>query len=138
LIGVDGIKMRGLASLFLVLTFPCVANAAPVPLVCRGDITIYGQGNVKIDSSGSILDLDNGTFTAPVYGTFPVTRADETTIVFGIETSTNSTRGNLDRISGNLTMTLMPPAERKKLTSGQSAHVTAYVDAKCLPAKRMF
>jgi hypothetical protein len=118
--------------------FTSVANAGPVPLACRGDITVYGQGNVKIDETGSVLDLEKGIFTAPVYGTFPITRIDDTTIVFGSETPTNSTLGNLDRISGNLTMTLMPPADRKKLTSGQPAHVTAYVDAKCSPAKKMF
>ena len=132
-----GAKMR-IMVLIGVLILPCAASAAPVSLVCRGDITIYGQGNMKINDTGSILDLEKGTFTAPVYGTFPITRADESTIVFASETPTVSTFGNLDRISGNLTMTLMPPAERNKLARGQSAHVTAYVDAKCSPAKRMF
>jgi hypothetical protein len=134
---VSDFKMR-LVVLIAVLILPCVASASPVPLVCRGDITIYGQEKMKLDNTGSILDLEKRSFTAPAYGTFPIMRADETTIVFGSETPTNSTLGNLDRISGSLTMTLMPPAERNKLKNGGSAHITAFVDAKCLPAKRMF
>ena len=87
--------MRSLVVWIGFLMFTSVANAGPVPLVCRGDITIFGQGKVKIDETGSVLDFEKGIFTAPVYGTFPITRADDTTIVFGSETPTNSTLGNL-------------------------------------------
>lgn len=130
--------MRLLAVFIGFLIAPSAVLASPVTLVCRGDITIYGQGVMKINDTGSVLDLDNWTFTAPAYGTFPITRADDTTIVFGSDTPTNSTFGNLDRISGGLTMNLMPPSERAKLLAGHSAHVTAFVDAKCLPSKKMF
>lgn len=114
------------------------AAANKVALICHGDITIYDHGTVKLNDTGSVLDLDNQTFTAPAYGTFPITRMEEASISFGSETPTNSTSGDLDRISGALTMMLMPPVEREKLKAGKPFHLTAYVDAKCLPSKKMF
>jgi hypothetical protein len=118
-----------------VLILPCAASAAPMSLVCSGDVTIFGQGNqekMKIDAAGSALDLEKGTFTAPFYGTVPITRANDTMIVFGSDSPTTSAFGTLDRISGNLNMTLMSQVERKKLINGQSAHATSHLDAKML------
>lgn len=114
------------------------AYAEPVPLLCWGDITVYGHEKASLAETGAALDLEGGTFLAPVYGTFRIIRVDDASISFGGETPTVSTFGTLDRVSGALSMNLMPPAERKKLQNGQTVHFTAYVDAKCMRSKKKF
>jgi hypothetical protein len=115
------------------------ANSAPFSLVCQGETVIYESDiRAPFKESGAMIDLESLKFHAPVYGLFEITRVDETTIVFGRETAEASFLGNLDRISGAMTLSLLKPAERRKLNSGQSAKFTSHVTAICQPAKRMF
>lgn len=124
--------------LILATAYSCKAKADPMPLVCRGDLTIIGHGTSRLGDTGAVLDLDRRTFTAPFYGTFPLIRVDDSSISFGDEKADVSTYGNLDRISGKMSMNLMPLAERRKVLAGQGARFTAFIEAMCIPAKKLF
>jgi hypothetical protein len=41
-------------------------------------------------------------------------------------------------VSGNLSMNVMKPSERKMLQAGETAHFLAWMTAKCAPAQRLF
>jgi hypothetical protein len=114
------------------------AQAAPITLICNGSITLEGHGTTPIENETSILDYDKKVLKPPLYPAFPITRVDESTIVFGSETGELSTIGNLDRVSGSLTMNATRPSERQKLQKGEGVHFLAYVSAKCAPAQKMF
>src|SRR3954451_20601045 len=78
------------------------------------------------------------TFKPPMYPAFALTRVGDTDVSFGSEVPSLSTWGNLDRISGSLSMNVMSPNERHKLQSGGSAHYMAFLTARCAPAQKMF
>ena len=90
------------------------AQAAPITLICNGSITLQGHGTAPIESETSTLDYDKRVIKPPLYSAFPITRVDESSVVFGSETAELSTFGNLDRVSGSLTMNAMRPSERQK------------------------
>lgn len=114
------------------------AQAAPITLICNGSIALEGHGTSKIENETSVLDYDKRVVKPPLYPAFPITRVDESSVVFGSETVELSTFGNLDRVSGNLTLNAMRPSERQKLQNGGTVHFLAYISAKCAPAQKMF
>lgn len=129
-------RTSALVILFALAMSP--ASAEPLPLVCTGEVNMFDQGTMKIDASGAMVDLDAGTFTAPVYGTYPIIRSEDTSIAFGADNEKVSTYGSLDRISGKLTMSLMTPAARRAVSMGKSIKMISYVEARCTPARKMF
>jgi hypothetical protein len=139
------IKMRTLGLMVLGVTLAgCEivaagsAQASPITLICNGSMTLYGHGTTPIENETAILDYDKRVFKPPFYPSFPITRVDESTVVFSSETGELSTLGNLDRVSGNLTMNAMRPSERQRLQRGETVHFLAYISAKCTPAQKMF
>jgi hypothetical protein len=113
------------------------AQAAPMTLLCTGSLTLEGTQS-KIDRETAILDLEKRSFKPPLYPEFPVTRISESDVSFGSELPNLSTLGNLDRISGSLSMNVMRPSDRKTLQAGGTAKFLAWMTAKCAPAQRMF
>jgi hypothetical protein len=93
---------------------------------------------MPVDADSAVLDLEAGTFKPPLYATYAITKVDETHINFGLETGTSSIFGTIDRISGNMTMNVMKPEDRRRLSAGGSAKMQAWMNAKCVPAQRMF
>jgi hypothetical protein len=112
-------------------------QASPVTLICTGSLTLEGK-QITIDRETAILDIEAHSFKPPMYSQFPLIRVGESDVTFGSELPTLSTWGSLDRISGSLSMTVLKPAERKKLQRGESANVLALMTVKCAPAQRMF
>jgi hypothetical protein len=129
--------MRIAAFIVACLGLAGTANANPVTLVCRGHITMDGK-QADIDGETAILDLEKRSFKPPMYQEFPLIRVGESDLSFGSELPDLSTWGNLDRVSGNLSMNVMRPNERKALKAGGSAHFLVWMSAKCAPAQRMF
>jgi hypothetical protein len=113
------------------------AHANPVTLICNGHLTMDGK-QVDIGGETAILDLEKRSFKPPLYHEFPLIRVGESDLSFGSELPNLSTWGNLDRVSGNLSMNVMRPGERKTLQAGGTAHFLAWISAKCAPAQRMF
>jgi hypothetical protein len=113
------------------------AHANPVTLICNGHLTLDGK-QANIGGETAILDLEKRSFKPPMYPEFPLIRIGENDLSFGSEVPNLSTWGNLDRVSGNLTMNVMRPGERKALQAGGTAHFLAWMEAKCAPAQRMF
>ncbi len=118
-------EMRILINL-AVLTIATSAFAKPIPMVCSGEM--YSAGTNTFSELSATLDLDARTFRAPIFGVFEITRIDSTTIVFGRETEPVSTLGNLDRLSGNMTI----------LTTDHGQPTKLIASAKCFVAQRMF
>ncbi len=114
------------------------AAAVPITLVCTGTISFPGHDAQAITRETAVLDLEARSFKPPLYPAFTVTRIGETDVSFGSETSTHSTWGSLDRVSGTMTLNVFNPTERKKLQAGGSANYMAWLSAKCSPAQRMF
>lgn len=113
------------------------ALAAPINLICTGDL-VAGGIKTPIANETAILDLQTRTFKPPMYNAFPLLRVGEADISFGSESTDLSTWGNIDRISGSLSMNVLEPKERQKLQAGASAHFLAFMTAKCVPAQKMF
>jgi hypothetical protein len=99
-------------------------------------VTLISQ--VGIGRETAILDIENGSLKPPMYSAFPLIRVGDNDVSFGSELPTLSTWGNLDRVSGSLSMNVMRPSERKSLQAGGTAHFLAWMSAKCAPAQRMF
>lgn len=114
-----------------------VASASPMTLICNGSLTLNGKP-LSINAETAILDLEERSFKPPLYPEFALTRVGESDVSFGSELPTLSTWGNLDRVSGSLSMNVMSPSDRKKLQAGGSAQFLAWMTAKCAPAQRMF
>ncbi|KRR06817.1 hypothetical protein [Bradyrhizobium valentinum] len=93
---------------------------------------------MAIDGDSAIIDFDAGTFKPPLYHPYSITKINDTQVTFGFESSTTSIFGTIDRISGNLSMNVMKPEERKRLAAGGSVKMLAWMAAKCVPAKPMF
>jgi hypothetical protein len=129
--------MRLGAFLVACIGFAGVAHAAPVTLVCNGNLTLDGK-QTPISGETAILDLEKRSFKPPMYPEFPVTRVGENDVSFGSELPALSIWGSIDRVSGSLTMNVLKPSERKALQAGGSAHFLAWMIAKCAPAQRMF
>jgi hypothetical protein len=127
----------GLAGLTLM---PAAGWTAPITLICKGEVHYYRADNgvTSIDGETAILDLDAGTFRPPFYVGFPLLRIETSSVDFGADTGKISTYGNLDRVSGSLTMTVMETAARAALKAGRSAKALVWMSAKCHPAQRMF
>ena len=113
------------------------AHANPVTLICNGNLTLDGK-QMNIGGETAILDLEKRSFKPPMYPEFPLIGVGESDLSFGSELPHLSTWGNLDRVSGTLSMNVMRPSERKNLQAGGSAHFLAWMSAKCAPAQRMF
>jgi hypothetical protein len=113
------------------------AHASPVTLICNGSLTADGK-QIPISGETAILDLEKRSFKPPLYPEFPLIRVGESDLSFGSELPNLSTWGNLDRVSGSLSMNVMRPNERKSLQAGGTAHFLAWMSAKCAPAQRMF
>jgi hypothetical protein len=125
------------------LGFAGTAHANPVTLICYGKLIKGGSPSgravtVKVGGETAILDMEERTFKPPMYPEFPLTRVSETDLFFGSELPNLSTWGNLDRVSGTLTMNVMIPSERKALQAGETAHWLDWLDAKCAPAQKVF
>jgi hypothetical protein len=121
----------------IALGFAGTAHATPVTLICYGKL-IKGGYTMKVGGETAILDMEARTFKPPMYPEFPLTRTSETDLFFGSELPNLSTWGNLDRVSGTLTMNVMIPSERRNLQAGTTAHWLDWLDAKCAPAQKMF
>jgi hypothetical protein len=119
------------------LVWAGAANAGPITLLCTGRLVVDFKES-KLDRETAILDLENRSFKPPVYAALPLTRISESDVSFGNEASDLSIQGSLDRVSGTLSMNVLRPNERKKLDTGQGAVFLAWIDAKCVPAQRMF
>ncbi|MDE5454161.1 hypothetical protein GWE18_15135 [Bradyrhizobium sp. CSA112] len=91
-----------------------------------------------IDGDSAIIDFDAGTFKPPLYQTYSITKVNDTQVTFAFESSTTSIFGTIDRVSGNLSMNVMKPEERKRLAAGGSVKMLSWMTAKCMPAKQMF
>ena len=131
-------KNGALAALGFLLLPSAALCQQPVTLACKGTLTAEGKES-PFSESGAVLNLERQTFRAPVYGLeYPLIRVDDTSISFGSESADHSTAGSLDRISGKLSMTVMHPAERKKMMGGQAAKVSVILSALCAPAQRLF
>jgi hypothetical protein len=113
------------------------ADANPVTLICNGHLTLDGK-QIDVGGETAILDIEKRSFKPPLYPEFSLIRLGESDLTFGNEAATLSTWGDLDRVSGSLSMSVMRPSERKALQAGGSAHFLAWMSAKCLPAQRMF
>ena len=114
-----------------------IADAKPVTLICNGNLTADGK-QTPISGETAILDIEKQSFKPPLYPEFPLIRVGESDLSFGSELPNLSSWGNLDRISGSLSMNVMRPTERKTLQAGGTAHFLAWMSAKCAPAQRMF
>jgi hypothetical protein len=115
-----------------------IAHANPVTLICNGHLTMNGK-QIDIGGETAILDIEKRSFKPPLfYPEFPLIRVGESNLSFGSELPDVSTWGNLDRVSGNLSMNVMRPSDRKILEAGGSVHFLAWMTAKCAPAPRMF
>lgn len=124
---------------FLIMSIGVIgaAHANPVTLICNGHITMDGK-QADIDGETAILDFEKRSFKPPMYQEFPITRVGDSDLSFASELPNLSTWGNLDRVSGNLSMNVMRPIERKNLQAGGSAHFLVWMSAKCSPAQKMF
>jgi hypothetical protein len=116
----------------------CSAQAAQVVLVCNGSLNFPDNAPMTINGDSAMIDFDAGTFKPPIYSPYQITKVTDTDVNFGLETSTTSIFGTIDRISGNLSMNVMKPEDRKRIMAGHSAKMLAWMSAKCVPAKRMF
>jgi hypothetical protein len=126
-----------LAIAILIFLAPA-AEAAPITLGCRGSLNFPDNNSMTFDGDSAIIDLDAGTFKPPHYQVYSITRVNNTQVSFGFESSTASIFGTIDRISGNLSMNVMKPEDRKKLMAGGSVKMLSWLTAKCMPAKQMF
>jgi hypothetical protein len=126
-----------IAPVFICLALSGTAHAAPLTLLCTGNLTLDGKQS-NIDRETAILDLDGQTFKPPLYPAFPLILVGESDLSFGNDAPSLSTWGSLDRVSGSLSMNVMRPDERKKLQGGGAARFLAWMTAKCVPAQRMF
>jgi hypothetical protein len=129
-------KIIGISAM-VILSYTA-ASAEPIALVCNGNTHVFGTGNIPITASGALLDLEQKLFTAPVYGTYSIVRADETTVAFSGDNGKASTTGSIDRMSGKLNMSVMTTEERKKMSAGQPAKMVSVVEAQCAITKRLF
>jgi hypothetical protein len=129
--------MRIAAYFLICLGLAGTAHANPVTLICNGHLTMDGK-QMDIGGETAILDLEKRSFKPPMYPEFPLIRVGDSDLSFGSELPNLSTWGNLDRVSGNLSMNVMRPSERKALQAGGTAHFLAWISAKCAPAQRMF
>ncbi|MCX7310320.1 MAG: hypothetical protein NTV56_00985 [Alphaproteobacteria bacterium] len=129
--------MRVLAVVFMVAGWAGIALAAPLTLVCTGTLTL-GNDTTPFDRESAIVDLERRTIKPPLYPEFSITIVKENDITFGNELTSLSTWGGLDRVSGKLTLNVLRPADRKSLMTGGSVHFLALMEAKCVPAQRMF
>lgn len=129
--------MRIAALVVAFLGLAGTAYAEPLTLICTGTLTLDGK-ETTINRETAVLDLEYYSFKPPMYPEFPVTRLTETDVYFGTELANRSISGNLDRVSGTLSMTIMLPSERKALQAGGMVRFLAFLTAKCVPTKRMF
>lgn len=121
-----------------VVLFIGSARADPISLICTGSLTLKGHASTDISGETALLNIDESSFKPPLYNSFPLIAVRNTDISFGSESPTLSVFGNLDRISGTLSMTVMEPSERKRLGQGATVHFLALMSAKCSPAQRLF
>jgi hypothetical protein len=100
-------RSYGKVVIAVLLSTAASAQAAPVTLVCDGNITFYDDRqspDIKIDRQTAVLDLEGGTFKPPMYPAYQIKRSSDTDIGFGLENSQTSISGNIDRVSGALSM----------------------------------
>jgi hypothetical protein len=105
----------------------CSAQAAQVVLVCNGNLNFPENAPMTINGDSAMIDFDAGTFKPPIYQPYQITKVTDTDVNFGLETSKTSIFGTIDRISGNLSMNVMKPEERKKIM-GRSQRENACLD----------
>lgn len=122
----------------ILIFLPSPTEAAPITLACKGSLNFPENNPMAIDGDSAIIDFDAGTFKPPLYQAYSITKVNDTQVTFGFESSTRSIFGTIDRISGNLSMNIMKPEDRKRLAAGGSLKMLSWMTAKCMPAKQMF
>jgi hypothetical protein len=85
-----GIAMRIEALLVICHGLIGPAHAAPVTLICDGNLTADGK-QINIGGETAILDIERTSFKPPLYPEFPLTRVGENDLTFGSELSNLST-----------------------------------------------
>ncbi|MGJ4957741.1 hypothetical protein ACQR1H_19005 [Bradyrhizobium sp. HKCCYLRH2015] len=132
------VKMTVLVGLLALFLSASAVQADQIVLACIGSINYPANPPTKIDGDSAVVDFDSQTFKPPIFPAYKITKISNTNLSFGLDTSETSVFGSIDRISGNVSMTVMRPEERKKILSGGSAKMLSWMTAKCSPAKRMF
>lgn len=112
------------------------AFADPVILLCNGSLSHPPEPKGSIGPSSVIIDLENKIIKTPL-GEFTISRIDADSVVFGQPTNSGSVGGNIDRISGSMSIFWLTAAQKEASKKGPFKY-EMFASLECAPAKKMF
>lgn len=112
------------------------AWADPVTLLCHGNLVEFSKPSTKLGATTVSIDIENGIVKSPL-GDFAITRVTDNSLVFSHPTKNGVADGNIDRVSGSMTIFWLTPEQKAASKKGPFKY-EMYASLECAPAKRMF
>jgi hypothetical protein len=88
-------------------------------------------------TGATTIDLENERIVTPV-GDFHITRVEDTSVTFDDPGKKLVVFGNLDRMTGKMTVFWRRPEEEARMRAGLTSKMSRYAELGCSASKRLF